>query len=118
MGDQVSLLLEVAVKPGQLDDFTVLMDEMVESTEGEPGAVIYEWSVSDDGGTVHIHERFTDSPAVVTHLATFGAQFAARFLGAVDPTRLVVYGSPSDDAKEALSALGPSYMVPLGGFAR
>jgi quinol monooxygenase YgiN len=118
MSDQVSWLLELAVKPGELENFKTLMAEMVESTQGEAGVVMYEWWISDDGSAIHISERFADSAAVVTHLTAFGEKFAQRFLAAVDPTRLVVYGAPNDEAKEALSAFGPTYMAPLGGFAR
>jgi quinol monooxygenase YgiN len=118
MGDQVSWLLEVAVKPGQLEDFRALMHEMVESTQGAPGALSYEWFVSDDGGAVHLYERYADSAAVLTHLGAFGEKFAGRFLAAVDPTRFTVYGAPSAEAREALGGFGPTYLGPFGGFAR
>ncbi len=41
MGNQVAWLVELAVKPGELDNFRALMLEMVESTRGEPGALSY-----------------------------------------------------------------------------
>ena len=118
MGDHVSWLLEVAVKPGQFDEFKAVLAEMIESTKAESGALIYEWSIGDDGSTAHASERYADSAAVLAHLGTFGEKFAQRLLGAVDVTRFVVYGAPSDEAIGALSAFGPSYMTPLGGFAR
>lgn len=118
MGDHVSWTLEVAVKPGHLDELTALLTEMIDSTRAEAGALIYEWSISDDGGTAHAYERYADSAAVLTHLAGFGEKFAQRLLGAVDVTRFVVYGSPDDQATQALSGFGPSYMAPVGGFAR
>ena len=118
MSDRVSWLLEVAVKPGQLDDFKALMAEMVESTQAEPGTLIYEWSINDDGSVIHLYERYADSAATLTHLAAFGEKFVQRFLAAVDPTRFMVYGAPSDEVKEELSAFGPVYMAPFGGFAR
>jgi len=118
MDAHVSWSLEVAVKPGQLDELEAVLAEMIESTQSEPGALIYEWSISDDRGIAHANERYADSAALLAHLATFGEKFAQRLLGAVDVTRFVVYGTPSDEAREALSALGPSYMSPLGGFWR
>ena len=118
MSDQVAWLLELAVKPGELENFKALMAEMIESAQGEAGVLTYEWSISDDGSAIHIYERFADSAAVVAHLTAFGETFAQRFLAAVDPTRLVVYGAPNHEAKEALTALSPTYMAPLGGFAR
>ena len=118
MGDQVSWVLEVAVKPGQLETFRSLMEEMVASTRGEPGTLIYEWYVSDDGRVVHLIERYADSAATVAHVATFGEKFAGRFLAAVDPTRFTVMGSPNDEAQAALIGFGPAYLQPFGGFAR
>jgi quinol monooxygenase YgiN len=106
------------VKPGQLESFRALMAEMVESTQAEPGALIYEWSISDEASVIHLYERFADSAATLTHLAAFGEKFALQFLAAVDPTRLVVYGTPSDEVKGGLSAFGPVYTAPFGGFAQ
>jgi hypothetical protein len=54
----------------------------------------------------------------MTHLESFGANFAARFMEVVKPTRLVVYGTPGAKVKDALAGLSPVYMPPLGGFRR
>jgi quinol monooxygenase YgiN len=115
---QVSWVLEVAVKPDRLDAFRALMREMVASTRGEPGALGYEWFVNDDGGVVHLCERYVDSAAALAHLGAFGEKFAARFLAAVDPTRLTVTGTPNDEVKAALCGFGPTYLLPFGGFVR
>ena len=118
MNGHVAWLLELAVKPGELDNFKAVVNEMIESTRAEPGTLMYEWSVDEHGGVVHGYERFADSGAAVAHLSAFGEKFAQRFLAAVDPTRLSVYGAPSEEAKQALAAFGPAYLAPLGGFAR
>jgi quinol monooxygenase YgiN len=116
MNNRVSWVLEVAVKPGALGTFRALMEEMVESTRAEPGALDYEWFVTDDGRVVHLYERYADSTAVLTHLGTFGEQFAGRFLDLVDPARFTVMGAPSDEVKAALSGFGPVYLKPFGGW--
>jgi len=67
---------------------------------------------------IHSYEQYADSGAVLAHLSTFGEKFAERLLTAVDPTRLVVYGDPTDQAREALDAFGALYMKPFAGFAR
>lgn len=118
MGDQVSWLLELAVKPGKLDELRTLMTEMVESTRAEAGTLSFEWFISDDGATVDIYERYADSGAVLAHVTTFGQKFAGRFLAALDPTRLTVFGDPSDEAREALDGFGASYLGNFGGFVR
>ena len=118
MDKQVSWVIELAVKPGQLEAFRTLMQEMVESTRAEPGTLSYEWFVSADGGAVHIYERYVDSAATMTHLAGFGSKFAERFLALVSPTRFTVFGEPSDEARQALSGFGASFLSTFGGFVR
>ncbi len=119
MSENVYWLLEVTIKPGELDNFKALMKEMVEATQAnEPNTLNYEWTISEDSQSCHIYERYADSAATMTHLGAFGEKFAERFMAAVDPTRIVVYGTPNNEVKEALSGFGPIFMAPFGGFAR
>ena len=76
MDDQVSWLLEMTVKPGELDNLKALIKEMVESTGAEPGALNYQWCISDDNTTVHNFDRYSDSAAAKTHLDGFLANYA------------------------------------------
>ena len=119
MTEEVSWFLELAIKPGQLDVVRVLIPEMVDSTQtNEPGALMYEWSISEDETVIHSSERYADSQAVQEHLSAFGEKFGERLLAAVDPTRFVVYGSPTDQAREALDTFGALYMKSFAGFTR
>lgn len=116
---EVSWLLELTLTPNTAEAFTTLMQEMVSGTrENEPGTLIYEWSISADGHTVWILERYTDSDAVLTHLGTFSGRFAERFLAMLTPVRMVVTGLPDERVRKALEGLHPAWGVPVGGFAR
>ena len=112
-------MLELNIQEGQGAGLPALIEEMVNATqENEPGTLDYQWSTSADGTVCHIFERYTDSDAVMAHLATFGERFASRFMEILAPTRFVVYGSPSQAVKDALAAFGPTYMESAGGFSR
>lgn len=118
-GSNVSWILELSVKPGREVELMALMTEMVAATgANEAGALSYEWSLSADGSTCHIFERYADSAAVLAHLVVFGEKFAGRFLELLTPVRCVVYGSPSQQVQEGLAVLNPVYMRPVGGFNR
>jgi quinol monooxygenase YgiN len=117
MGDQISWQVELAVKPGQLDNFRALTGEMVESTRGEPGVLSYERFVADDGKFVHVYERYADSAAALAHLRKFGKNFGERFLSMVDRRRFTVFGNPSDQLRELLDGFGATYLRPFGDFA-
>jgi quinol monooxygenase YgiN len=118
MDGQVSLVIEVAVKPGPQETFRVLMQEMVAATRADPAPLDYQWFVGDDGSVVHLFERYADSAATQTLLANFGERFAGWFLAAVDPTGFTVMGSRSDEVRAALSGFGPTVPRPFGGFTR
>jgi quinol monooxygenase YgiN len=118
MNDQVSWVLEVDVKPGQLDRFRALMDEMVARTSEEETTLGYEWFISDDGGTVHVYEKYADSDAMVAHVRGFLANWATPLLEIVEVTRFTVYGDPSAEARTLLDGFGARYLGPLGGFSR
>jgi quinol monooxygenase YgiN len=115
-GHEVAWLLELAVNPGQFDAVWTLMEEMVASTRAEPGALGYAWFVGEENRTVALYERYADSAAVLAHLATFGERFAPRFFAAMAPSRLTVFGDPSEEARQALAGLNPTYLGFLGGF--
>ena len=119
MATDVSWIVELNLQPAREKEFTALMNEMVTATRAnEAGTVNYEWSMSADGVVCHIFERYVDSDAVMTHLGAFGEKFAGRFLDILKPVRFVVYGSPSQQVKDALAAFNPVYMQPVGGFSR
>ncbi|HSF99975.1 MAG TPA: hypothetical protein VLA20_02555 [Vicinamibacterales bacterium] len=119
MSGEVSWLLELNVNLGRETEFQSLMSEMVAAAEAnEPGTLTYLWNLHTDGTLCHIYERYADSETALAHLRDFQEKFASRFLDVLAPTRFVVYGSPSDELKEALTGFLPFYMRQVGGFAR
>jgi quinol monooxygenase YgiN len=119
MAENVYWMFELTVNPQWLDELKALLEAMVSSIQSsEPGTLNYEWSVDAAHTTVHVYERYQDSSAVLSHLASFRAKFGDRFRQVVKPARLVVYGSPDPQVKSALASLNPVYMSPLDGFQR
>ena len=119
MSDVIEWVLEMDVREGQGGSLAPLLDEMVAATQAdEPGALHYEYYISDDKARVTVLERYRDSAAAMTHLGNFGAKFADRFLTLFAPTRFTVYGPASDELRTALSGFGAVHMGHLKGFAR
>jgi quinol monooxygenase YgiN len=117
MSDQVSWRVELAVKPGQLDNFRALTGEMVQSTRRESGVLSYERFVSEDGECIHAHERYANSAAALAHLETFERTFGDRFRRMVERRRFVVFGTPTKELRRALDRFGATYLRPFGDFA-
>jgi quinol monooxygenase YgiN len=117
MSEEISWLLEVAIRPGKLDAFRAVAADLIAATEKEAGTLSYEYSLTPDGSTCHIFERYRNSEAILAHSSSFGP-FAARFLDACQPTRFHVYGMPNESVQKAIADLGPVYCTPIGGFNR
>ncbi|MFY9836307.1 MAG: antibiotic biosynthesis monooxygenase [Xanthobacteraceae bacterium] len=113
MSDQISWHVELAVKPGQINNFRALTTQMVESTRAEAGVLNYERFISDDGSFVHVYERYTNSATAVAHLQTFAKNFSERFMTMVDRTRFTVFGNPSDELRGLLDRFGATYLRPF-----
>jgi quinol monooxygenase YgiN len=116
MSVDISWCVVLAIKPGQLDNFMKLTEEMVAFTRNERGVLSYQRFVSDDSKIVHAHERYVDSGAALMHLQSFGEKFAERFLSMVDRMRFTVYGTPGAELKELLDGFGAIYLSPFGDF--
>jgi len=118
MSNHISWHVELELKAGQLNAFRAITSEMVESTKSEPGALIYERYIDDDGDIVHVFERYVDPSAAVAHLTAFGKMYGERFGAIVDRKRFTVFGTPTVELKEILDPLGARYVAALGGFSR
>jgi quinol monooxygenase YgiN len=119
MSGSVHWVTEGDIKEGKLDDFKELMAEMVERVRAdEPDMLNYEWFLSEDGRHCQVYERYKSSAVAMAYLATYRRSYAERFLAAVTPTRMMVYGDPDDAVRGALSHSDPVYFSTIGGFIR
>ena len=113
---QIAWHVELAVRPGQLENFRALTGEMVEFTQRETGVLGYQRFVSQDGGTVYVYERYAGSTAALAHLRNFAQHFGARFGQLVERKRFIVFGRPSEELRAAMDGLGATYSQPFGDF--
>jgi quinol monooxygenase YgiN len=114
---EVYWVLTLKIQVGQEEAFRALSAKLVESTSAEEGALNYEWSLSADGGTCHVYERYVDSAAVKIHRQRNG-EMVGQLMKLATPASFVLYGAPDDEVKEMLAARNPTVMTPLGGFGR
>lgn len=117
MTNEVHWVVNMAVKPGKIEQFKGVMTDMIASTEKESGALAYEWHLSGDETECTIYERYADSDAVATHFGNFGA-FAERFAGSTERNYMTVLGNPSKTARDFLDRAEPNYFGKTAGFAR
>lgn len=78
----------------------------------------FEWSTSADHAKVVLHERYADSEAALSHIASFGERFAERFMALVAPKRVLVSGYPSATLQDTLAGMSPEMLTTFAGFSR
>ena len=119
MNGNIVWILELTVKEGKLEELKKVSGELSSyAKENEPGTLVYEWMINENGKKCHIYERYVDSEAAVIHLEKLLGNGIEKVLAVGDPASLVVYGNPSQKAKEILNGLGAVYMEPIGGFIK
>jgi len=114
----IGYVIELTINDGGLDTFKELAAGYAAAAEeNEPGTTTYQWYLAEDNSKCLLHESFTDSEALLQHLANVGPSLPD--LLAVSPiTRVEVFGTPSDAAREALDGLGSIYFPHFTGFQR
>ena len=117
MSGAIAWQVELAIRPGELENFRTLTSEMIESTQGERGVLIYERFVSADGTVVYVYERYADSAAAVAHLRTFAHKYSERFAQLVERRQFMVFGTPSAELQRILDRFNATYLRPLDGFS-
>jgi quinol monooxygenase YgiN len=118
MHTEVSWHVELAIKPGRLEDLRSLSDEMLAAARSEPGTLAYERFITADADRLVLYERYTDSAAAVSHLRAFGERFAARWGALIERKRFTVCGPASPELRAILDQFHPTYLAPFGGFSR
>ncbi|MCG7585835.1 putative quinol monooxygenase, partial [Photobacterium sp. OFAV2-7] len=93
------------------------MHKLTEAAFDEEGTLNHEWTIADDGETVHVYERYQDAAAAIKHLDTW-AKYGSLYMEATEITRFVVFSDLTDELKEAVAGLNPVYMKPYGGFSK
>lgn len=115
MTDIVHWVLEVEVKPGCLDGFLTLINELIQVTLQETGALSYEWTFNDDKTVCCLYERYRTCDDALEHLARFDA-FETRFLALCAPVNFTVMGTPSEALRAKLAPDAPTYRTFEAGF--
>lgn len=93
------------------------MEALVDGAYAESGTNSHFWTTSNDGEALFVLEQYADENALVDHLVANPTSRAA-VLESVDVGDVTVYGAESDEVKEMLAPLNPTYMTYYGGYSK
>jgi len=116
---EISWHVHLTIRPGCLEAFRQLTDEMIENAEIESGLLIFERFVNPEGTAARVYERYTDSLAAEDHLKFFARKFGDRFSSLVERKSFVVFGDPGSELKILLKQFGASqYFAHFASYTR
>lgn len=119
MNESMILMSGFSIKAGQLDNFKVLVKEIVADIhENEPHTLSYEVFISEDGASCQFLERYEDSATTLAHVDNFMERFGKRFQACTGLEMFRILGKPSDELRVAMSGDGAMILRRMDGFAR
>ena len=116
--DQLRLILRRKLTEGQLEAYKGMALHLTADVQAnEPGTLSYENYLTDDGTEAFLVVAFRNSEAFLRHHhRAMSSDYKAPDLGPF--AEALVLGSPTPEAREALSWLEPKIFSMLAGFTR
>jgi quinol monooxygenase YgiN len=114
----IHVYLRVGISQDKKEGFEQIMHELVDVAEREPGTLMYEWFICDEGKTCHIHERYANEREGDKHVRNFAENYAARFFDHITAIEGVVSANASPYIRAVLDGIKPTYAAKAAGFNR
>jgi quinol monooxygenase YgiN len=115
---KITLIVEFSIKAGMGDAFEAAAAKMREVVHrDEPGTVQYDWWLSLDGTRDINIEAFTDSDALVVHMANT-APLLPALVAAADVVRVEVLGQLTEAGHAAIDDAATGHFALSGGISR
>jgi quinol monooxygenase YgiN len=118
MTNHIRATAEVSIPEGKINEFKKLAAEIIDRVEAtEPNTLSYEYFLSNDESKCYVVQLYKDSKAVMAHLANIG-DLAGPFHAVAPLTGLRIFGSPSDELRQALEPVGARIFEHWNGVTR
>ncbi|MEM6552541.1 MAG: hypothetical protein AAF750_10505 [Planctomycetota bacterium] len=116
MAETFAWVLEAKVKDGKRDDLLDVLEDVVEDTKWAAGILNFQYYLADDGDVL-VHARLLNASSAHQLLDAWQACLA-RWLEAVEPTRVVHLGEVPDDVRARQQTPQTVWLRESGGFAK
>jgi len=106
--NDIQVNARLKIKPGKIDEFKNIGHNCIERVkQKDKGTTQYDWFYNEAKSECIVKERYIDSGAVLDHMANVGDLLGE--LVALSNISLEIYGSPSNNLKNALEGFDVTY---------
>ena len=103
------------IHEGKLDEFTVLATQCIASVKEKDKCTLqYDWFFNESHTECVVREAYTDSNALLTHMANLG-ELLGKVLKVADMS-LELYGDPSPELKTVINSANGKIYSFYGGI--
>jgi quinol monooxygenase YgiN len=118
MTNNIRATAEHSISEGKINEFKKLAAEIIDRVEAsEPNTLSYEWFISNDESKCYVVQIYKDSEAVMAHLENV-ADLMGPFHEVAPLTGLMIFGSPSNELRQALEPVGVRIFEHWNGVRR
>lgn len=104
----IQVSARLIIKPEKMQEFKKLARSCVEMVkQKDSGTTQYDWFYNEQESACVVRERYVDSAAVLEHMANVGDLLGGLF--ELSDISLDLYGSPSENLKNALEGFDVTY---------
>ncbi len=117
---RIHWVAQLTIAEGKLEEFEARAQETIASVRAnEPGALAYEWHISEDGRICNVDEWYADAEAALAHVRGEAVtEKLPRLLEVSTFTALWIYTSIADPRlREALTAFGAVFTDRWSGLS-
>ena len=114
---ETMLIVDIAIKPGKVEDFKAAAQALFEHTQSEPDTLRYDYFISDDETRNINIEVFRDAAGFVAH-NRHCAPLVPALVAAGDIVRIDIVGDVSDELYAELEGNQLLRFTRLGGITR
>lgn len=114
---ETMLIVDIAIKPGRVEDFRAAARALFERTQSEAGCRRYDYFISDDETRNTNIEVFDGPPAFAAHMENV-SDLVPALEDAADILRIDVVGEDSEEVYELLAGNKLTHFTKLGGVTR
>jgi quinol monooxygenase YgiN len=120
--NQIDFRAEFTIEEAKIEEYKKLVQDMSRMVEAnEPDTINYQFYLNRDETKCIVHEKYTNSKAVLAHNTAVASQtILPKIFSVATISRFDVYGNPSEELQKVLKSSGfnPQTYNLFAGFSR